>query len=71
MIYEWIKGCRESVASRVSEVSAVQALYSAFAAPIFSTSVHQPGEEEIRSRLILDEKFAAKIAFIADRGISS
>ncbi len=66
LIPEWIKGSHESVAIRVSAHPVVQELCTAFAGPIVSTSANEAGEEEIRSRLILEEKFADKIACIVD-----
>jgi L-threonylcarbamoyladenylate synthase len=44
----------------------VQELCSAFGGPIVSTSANEAGEEEIRSRLILEDKFSDKIAGIVD-----
>ena len=62
----WIKGDHQSVAIRVSSHPIVQDLCSAFGGPIVSTSANIAGEEEIRSRLILEDKFADKIACIVD-----
>jgi len=66
LIPNWIKGSHQSVAIRVSAHPVVQELCSTFAGPIVSTSANKAGEEEIRSRLILEEKFADKIAHIVD-----
>lgn len=66
LIPQWIKGSHQSVAIRVSAHPVVQELCAAFAGPIVSTSANTAGEQEIRSRLILEEKFADKIACIVD-----
>jgi tRNA A37 threonylcarbamoyladenosine synthetase subunit TsaC/SUA5/YrdC len=66
LIPKWIKGDHQSVAIRVSGHPIVQELCSAFGGPIVSTSANEAGEEEIRSRLILEDKFADKIAGIVD-----
>ncbi|MBL4581462.1 MAG: Sua5/YciO/YrdC/YwlC family protein [Gammaproteobacteria bacterium] len=66
LIPQWIKGSHQSVAMRVSAHPVVQELCSAFAGPLVSTSANEAGEEEIRSRLILEDKFADKIACIVD-----
>jgi L-threonylcarbamoyladenylate synthase len=66
LIPRWIKGGHQSVAIRVSGHPIVQELCSAFGGPIVSTSANEAGEEEIRSRLILEDKFADKIAGIVD-----
>ena len=66
---EWIKGDHQSVAIRVSGHTIVQELCSAFGGPIVSTSANEAGEEAIRSRLILEDKFADKIACIVDGGL--
>jgi len=66
LIPRWIKGSHQSVAIRVSGHSVVQELCAAFAGPIVSTSANETGEEEIRSRLILEGKFVDKIACIVD-----
>jgi L-threonylcarbamoyladenylate synthase len=66
LIPRWIKGDHQSVAIRVSSHPIVQDLCSAFGGPIVSTSANIAGEEEIRSRLILEDKFADKIACIVD-----
>ena len=66
LIPKWIKGDHQSVAIRVSGHPIVQELCSAFGGPIVSTSANEAGEEEIRSRLILEDKFAGKIAGIVD-----
>jgi tRNA A37 threonylcarbamoyladenosine synthetase subunit TsaC/SUA5/YrdC len=57
------------VAIRVSGHPIVQELCSAFGGPIVSTSANEAGEEAIRSRLILEDKFADKIACIVDGGL--
>ncbi|GJM11997.1 MAG: threonylcarbamoyl-AMP synthase [Pseudohongiella sp.] len=62
----WIRGSHQSVAIRVSNHPVVQALSSGFAGPIVSTSANEAGEKEIRSRLILEEKFADSIAGIVE-----
>ena len=66
LIPQWIKGTHQSVAIRVSAHPVVQELCSTFAGPLVSTSANEAGEEEIRSRLILEDKFADKIACIVD-----
>lgn len=66
LIPQWIKGSHQSVAIRVSAHPVVLELCKAFAGPIVSTSANTAGEEEIRSRVILEEKFADKIACIVD-----
>ena len=66
LIPEWIKGSHPSVAIRVSAHPVVQELCAGFAGPLVSTSANEAGEEEIRSRLILEDKFADKIACIVD-----
>ncbi|PCI74733.1 MAG: tRNA threonylcarbamoyladenosine biosynthesis protein RimN [SAR86 cluster bacterium] len=66
LIPEWIKGRHQSVAIRVSGHPVVQELCTGFAGPIVSTSANEAGEKEIRSRLILEDKFADKIACIVD-----
>lgn len=66
LIPEWIKGSHQSVAIRVSEHPVVRQLCTGFGGPIVSTSANEAGEEEIRSRLILEDKFADKIACIVD-----
>ena len=66
LIPEWIKGDHQSVAIRVSGHTIVQELCSAFGGPIVSTSANEAGKEEIKSRFILEDKFADKIAGIAD-----
>lgn len=63
---EWIKGDHQSVAIRVSGHTIVQELCSAFGGPIVSTSANEAGKEEIKSRFILEDKFADKIAGIVD-----
>lgn len=66
LIPSWIKGEHQSVAIRVSAHPLVQELCVAFAGPIVSTSANEAGEEEIRSRLILEEKFVGSIDYIVD-----
>lgn len=66
LIPQWIKGSHQSVAIRVSEHPVVQELCAEFAGPIVSTSANEAGEVEIRSRLIIEDKFADKIAYIVD-----
>lgn len=66
LIPQWIKGSHQSVAIRVSGHPVVQELCSSFAGPLVSTSANEAGEEEIRSRLILEDKFADKLACIVD-----
>ncbi|MEX0965087.1 MAG: Sua5/YciO/YrdC/YwlC family protein [Pseudohongiellaceae bacterium] len=66
LIPAWIKGNHQSVAIRVSAHPAVQQLCAAFDGPLVSTSANEAGEEEIRSRLILEQKFAASIDYIVD-----
>ena len=66
LIPGWIKGGHQSVAIRVSAHLAVQELCFGFGGHLVSTSVNEAGEEEIRSRLILEDKFADKIAGIVD-----
>jgi len=66
LVPSWIKGSHESVAIRVSAHPGVQELCAVYAGPIVSTSANEAGEEEIRSRLILEDKFAANIACIVD-----
>ena len=66
LIPGWVKGGHQSVAIRVSAHLAVQELCFAFGGPLVSTSANEAGEEEIRSRLILEDKFADKIAGIVD-----
>lgn len=66
LIPQWIKGSHESVAIRVSAHPIVQELCSAYGGPIVSTSANEAGEAEIRSRLILEAKFADNIACIVD-----
>lgn len=62
----WIKGVHQSVAIRVSAHPVVQALSAAFGGPLVSTSANEAGETEIRSKLILEEKFAGSIDFVVD-----
>ena len=64
LIPKWIKGSHQSVAVRVSAHPIVQELCTSFGGPIVSTSANKAGEAEIRSRLILEEKFAARISCI-------
>ena len=66
LIPQWIKGNHQSVAIRVSTHPVVQGLCSAFAGPLVSTSANEAGEEEIRSRIILEDKFADKLSCIVD-----
>ncbi len=66
LIPSWIKGSHQSVAIRVSAHPIVARLCAAFDGPIVSTSANEAGEEEIRSRLILEEKFAGSIDHIVD-----
>jgi len=66
LIPSWIKGSHASVAIRVSTHPVVQALCGAFAGPIVSTSANEAGEQEIRSRSLLEEKFAGTIDHIVD-----
>ena len=66
LIPGWVKGGHQSVAIRVSGHPIVQELCSAFGGPIVSTSANEAGEEEIRSRSILEDKFSDKIAGIVD-----
>lgn len=66
LIPDWIKGSHQNVAIRVSAHPVVQELCSAFAGPIVSTSANEAGEEEIRSRLVLEDKFADRLACIVD-----
>lgn len=66
LIPEWIKGDHQSVAIRVSGHTIVQELCSKFGGPIVSTSANEAGKEEIKSRFILEDKFADKIAGIVD-----
>ncbi len=66
LIPQWIKGCHQFVAIRVSAHPVVQELCSTFAGALVSTSANEAGEEEIRSRLILEDKFADKLAGIVD-----
>ena len=66
LIPVWIKGSHQSVAIRVSAHPVVRELCAAFDGPIVSTSANEAGEEEIRSRLILEEKFAGSIDYIVD-----
>ena len=66
LIPSWIKGSHQSVAIRVSAHPAVAQLCAAFGGPIVSTSANEAGEEEIRSRLILEEKFAGSIDYVVE-----
>ena len=66
LIPQWIKGSHQSVAIRVSAHPVVQKLCSTFAGPLVSTSANVAGEEEIRSRIILEDKFANHLACIVD-----
>ena len=66
LIPQWIKGSYKSVAIRVSAHPVVQKLCSTFAGPLVSTSANMAGEEGIRSRIILEDKFADNIAWIVD-----
>lgn len=66
LIPSWIKGSHASVAIRVSTHPVVQDLCAAFAGPLVSTSANEAGEPEIRSRLVLEEKFAGTIDHIVD-----
>ena len=66
LIPEWIKGDHQSVAIRVSGHTIVHELCSAFGGPIVSTSANEAGKEEIKSRFILKDKFADKIAGMVD-----
>ncbi|NKB34689.1 MAG: threonylcarbamoyl-AMP synthase [Pseudomonadales bacterium] len=73
---DWIKGTHDSIAIRVSAHPLVHALCTQFGKPVVSTSANSAGEEEIRSRLILEEHFADKIDYIVegelgDRGTPS
>ncbi len=61
LIPEWIKGSHQCVAARVSTHPIVQELCVLFGAPIVSTSANKGGAAEIRSRLILEEKFGSSI----------
>ena len=54
------------MAIRVSAHPAVAQLCAAFGGPIVSTSANEAGEEEIRSRLILEEKFAGSIDYVVE-----
>jgi L-threonylcarbamoyladenylate synthase len=60
----WIKGNHQSVAIRVSAHPIVQKLCLEFGSPIVSTSANTGGEQEIRSRLILQQQFASSIDYI-------
>lgn len=62
----WIKGSHQSVAIRVSAHPLVQALCALFGGPIVSTSANEAGQEEIRSRPILEEKFISGIDYVVD-----
>ena len=66
LIPHWIKGSHQSVAIRVSAHPVVQKLCATFAGPLVSTSANVAGEEEIRSRIILEDKFADHIGCIVD-----
>lgn len=66
LIPDWIKGSHQSVAIRVSAHPLVQELCAAFAGPIVSTSANEAGEEEIRSRSELEDRFADRLAYIVD-----
>ncbi len=66
LIPAWIKGSHQAVAVRVSAHPTVRELCSAYNGPIVSTSANEAGKPEIRSRLILEAKFADKIACIVE-----
>lgn len=66
LIPQWIKGSHQSVAIRVSTHPVVQELCSTFAGPLVSTSANLAGEEGIRSRRLLEDEFADKLACIVD-----
>lgn len=62
----WIKGEHQSVAIRVSAHPLVAELCTYFGGPIVSTSANKAGEPEIRSRLIIEEQFSARIDAIVE-----
>ncbi|MDD9891452.1 MAG: L-threonylcarbamoyladenylate synthase [Gammaproteobacteria bacterium] len=62
----WVKGTHKSIAIRVSAHPLVQELCKQYGKPIVSTSANTAGEEEIRSRLILEEQFADRIDYIVE-----
>lgn len=62
----WIKGSHNSVAIRVSAHPLVKMLCLKFGKPIVSTSANQAGEEEIRTKHVLEAQFADKIDYILD-----
>ena len=66
LIPQWIKGSHQSVAIRVTAHPVAQKLCSTFAGPLVSTSANVAGEVEIRSRIILEDKFSDHIACIVD-----
>lgn len=61
LIPDWIKGSHQSVAVRVSAHPVIQQLCLLFGAAIVSTSANKTGEAEIRSRLLLEDKFVGSI----------
>lgn len=64
LVPAWIKGSHQSVALRVSAHPVVRDLCLAYGGPIVSTSANPAGQEEIRSRVVLEEKFADSIDYI-------
>lgn len=71
LVPSWIKGSFQTVAIRVSSHPLVVGLCAAYGGPIVSTSANEAGEEEIRSRLILERKFADSIDYIVDGSLGS
>jgi len=63
---EWVKGLHPSIAVRVSAHPVVRQLCEAFGGPLISTSANLAGQEEIRSRTILDREFGTMLDFIID-----
>lgn len=64
VIPSWIKGNNKTVAIRVSAHAVAQQLCLEFGGPLVSTSANRAGQEEIRSRLILEQQFAGSIDYI-------
>ncbi|MEX2469741.1 MAG: Sua5/YciO/YrdC/YwlC family protein [Pseudohongiellaceae bacterium] len=63
---EWVRGRHDTIAVRVSAHPDVRQLCAAFAGALVSTSANRAGEEEIRSRTILESAFGAMLDFVVD-----
>lgn len=63
---DWVRGSHDTIAVRVSAHPVVRQLCAAFSGALVSTSANRAGEEEIRSRTILESQFGAMLDLVVD-----